>query len=402
MRAFFNRSGLDPRFTSMLLALLLMWLVLAALTGGIFLTPRNLYNLSIQTCVIAVMACGMVYLMVARQIDLSVGSLLALTGMFAAYTQVELFAPGSPWGWIVSIFVAVSIGVLVGIFQGWWVAYQGVPAFVVTLAGYLMYRGAAFMVADGQTIAPLHPIYQMLGGGINGSIGVVASSCLGALACAYVLWRRWALRREMHRYSVQLPPLWLEAVKVGFQCAAIVAFVVVMNSYPDPTQMDAQGHPTGKGIAIPVLILLLVVFLLTFVAQRTRFGRYVFAYGGNPEAALLSGINTRMVIIKIFVMMGVLAAIAGVITTARLNSGANSIGQLAELYVIAATVIGGTSLAGGVGSIPGAVVGAIIIQTLDNGMVLLDVTSAKRQVLIGLVLIAAVWFDAFYNRKEGR
>jgi D-xylose transport system permease protein len=117
----------------------------------------------------------MVYLMVARQIDLSVGSLLALTGMFAAYTQVELFAPGSPWGWVVSIFVAVAMGVLVGIFQGWWVAYQGVPAFVVTLAGYLMYRGAAFMVADGQTIAPLHTIYQMLGGGLNGSIGVVAA-----------------------------------------------------------------------------------------------------------------------------------------------------------------------------------------------------------------------------------
>jgi D-xylose transport system permease protein len=179
-----------------------------------------------------------------------------------------------------------------------------------------------------------------------------------------------------------------------------VAFVAVMNSYPDPTRMDAEGHPTGKGIAIPVLILLLVVFLLTFVAQRTRFGRYVFAYG-EPGSSLTVR-HQRMVIIKIFVMMGVLAAVAGVITTARLNSGANSIGQLAELYVIAATVIGGTSLAGGVGSIPGAVVGAIIIQTLDNGMVLLDVSSAKRQVLIGLVLIAAVWFDAFYNRREGR
>jgi D-xylose transport system permease protein len=402
MRAFLDRSGLDPRFTSMLLALLVMWLVLAGLTDGIFLTPRNLYNLSIQTCVIAIMACGMVYLMVARQIDLSVGSLLALTGMFAAYTQVHLFAPGSPWGWVVSIFVAIGAGVLVGIFQGWWVAYQRVPAFVVTLAGYLMYRGGAFMVAEGQTIAPLHPIYQMLGGGINGSIGVLGSACFGVLACAYVLWHRWAVRRDMRRYSAQLPPLWLEAVKVGFQCAAIVGFVAVMNSYPDATQTDAEGNPVGKGIAIPVLILLLVVFLLTFLAQRTRFGRYVFAYGGNPEAALLSGINVRRVLMKIFIMMGVLAAVAGVITTARLNSGANSIGQLAELYVIAATVIGGTSMAGGVGSIPGAVVGAIIIQTLDNGMVLLDVSSAKRQVFIGLVLIAAVWFDAFYNRKEGR
>ena len=386
----------------MLLALVAVWLLLALLTDGIFLTPRNLYNLSIQTCVIAVMTCGMVFMMVARQIDLSVGSLLALTGMCAAYTQVHIYEPGSPTGWIVSIVVAVAIGMLVGVFQGWWVAYQRVPAFVVTLAGYLMFRGAAFMVTDGQTIAPLHPLYQMLGGGINGSIGVLASSVLGLAACAYVVWQRWTVRNALRRYATALPPLWLEAAKAGVLCAAILGFVAVMNSYPDPTQSNAAGRPVGKGIAIPVLILLAVVAVLTFVAQRTRFGRYVFAYGGNPEAALLSGIDTRRLLMKIFVMMGILAAIAGVITTARLNSGANSIGQLAELYVIAATVIGGTSLSGGVGSIPGAVVGALMIQTLDNGMVLLDVSSPMRQVFVGLVLIIAVWFDVVYNRKEGK
>ena len=149
-------------------------------------------------------------------------------------------------------------------------------------------------------------------------------------------------------------------------------------------------------------ILIAVIIVLTFIATRTRFGRYVFAYGGNPEAALLSGINTRRLLISIFALMGSLSAIAAVVTTARLNSGANSIGTLQELYVIAATVIGGTSLAGGLGSIPGAVIGALIISSLDNGMVLMDVSSAMRQVFIGLILILAVWFDVAYNKRMGR
>ncbi|HWT97445.1 MAG TPA: hypothetical protein VN229_07505, partial [Terriglobales bacterium] len=183
---------------------------------------------------------------------------------------------------------------------------------------------------------------------------------------------------------------------------AIGAFVWTMNSYPDPAHKDADGNPIGTGIGIPVLILIAVMIVLTFVATRTRFGRYVFAYGGNPEAALLSGINTKRLLISIFALMGSLSAIAAVVTTARLNSGANSIGTLQELYVIAATVIGGTSLAGGLGSIPGAVIGALIISSLDNGMVLLDVSSAQRQIFIGLILIGAVWFDTVYNKRMGR
>ena len=217
-----------------------------------------------------------------------------------------------------------------------------------------------------------------------------------------MVFQRWTARRTLGSYGRAQAPGWVDAVRVVVPCLAIIAFVSVMNAYPDPLSADPDGNPTGKGIAVPVLILLAVLALLTFVAQHTRFGRHVFAFGGNPEAALLSGIDTRMLLLKVFVMMGMLAGIAGIITTARLNSGANSIGKLAELYVIAATVIGGTSLTGGIGSIPGAVVGALIIQSLDNGMVLLDIATAKRQVFVGLVLIVAVWFDVVYNRKEGR
>jgi len=387
---------------SMLLALVAIWIALEVKTDGLFLSPRNLYNLSIQTSAIAVMACGMVFVIVARQIDLSIGSLLAFTGVLTAFAQVRWFDGYPGAAWILSIFVGLAAGVAVGVFQGWWVAYRGIPALVVTLAGYLMYRGAAFLVAEGQTIAPLDETYQRLGGGAAGSLGAGPSWVIGALGCLWLGWQVWNTRRERAKYEDEPAPVWLDVVKVVVGAGAILAFVAVMVAYPDRTRMDDEGNPAGMGIGIPVLILILVVAVLSFLAHRTRFGRYVFAYGGNPESALLAGINTRFLLVKIFIMMGILSAIAAVITTARLNAGANSIGQLAELYAISAVVIGGTSLAGGLGSVPGAVVGALIIQSLDNGMVLLDVSSAKRQIFIGLVLIAAVWFDVVYTKRQTR
>jgi D-xylose transport system permease protein len=175
-----------------------------------------------------------------------------------------------------------------------------------------------------------------------------------------------------------------------------------VSAYPDPASTADGGLPEGKGIGVPVLILVVVAIALTVVAERTPFGRHVFAYGGNPEAAFLSGLPTRRVVLKLFMLMGALAGVAAVITTARLNSGTHSIGQMAELYVIAAAVIGGTSFAGGVGTIPGAIVGALLIQSLDNGMVLMDVSSAKRQIAIGLILLGAVWLDALYARRRAR
>jgi D-xylose transport system permease protein len=393
------RLHLDPRLSSMVAALIVIAVVLDLMTHGLFLSPENLYNLSIQTCVIAVMACGMVYVIVARQIDLSVGSLLAFSGMAAAWTQTRGFPPGSTTGWISSIFVALALGVAVGALQGVLVARMRIPAFIVTLAGYLMFRGAAFLVSDGQTLAPLHPTYQALGGGVNGAIGVPASVVLGLLAAAWVAWHALAGRRDQRRYGIEPAPLGVEVLKGAMMCAAIAAFVWTMCLAPDFNDVDAAGQPRGRGIGVPVLILLAIAGFMSFVAQRTRYGRYVFAYGGNPEAALLSGLSTTWLVGSLFVLTGVLAAIAAVITTARLGSGANSIGQLAELYVISAAVIGGTSFAGGIGSVPGAVLGALLIQTLDNGMVLLDVSSPMRQIFIGIVLIVSVWFDVVYQKR---
>jgi D-xylose transport system permease protein len=397
-----REAGFDPRFTSLVVALALIWAALAIATDGLFLTPRNLYNLSIQTCVTAIMACGMVYLIVARQIDLSVGSQMAFTGMLIAFVQTEWLGAETPGAWIVSIAIGIAAGMALGAFQGWWTAYRGLPAFVVTLAGYLMFRGAAFLVADGQTLAPLSTTYQRIGGGIQGSIGPLWSWLIGFAACAWVAAQAVYARRSRARYNAAMAPLWADALKVLVTCTALLAFIAVVCAYPDPASASEGVAAEGKGIGVPVLILVAIAIALTVTAKRTRFGRHVFAYGGNPEAAFLSGLPTKRVLLKLFMLMGALSAVAAVITTSRLNSGTHSIGQMAELYVIAATIIGGTSFAGGMGTIPGAIVGALLIQSLDNGMVLMDVSSAKRQIFIGLILIAAVWLDNVYTRRRAQ
>jgi len=388
-------AELDNRMLAMLGALVAIWLVFNFLTGGIFLSARNLYNLAVQSSVVGIMATGMVLVIVARHIDLSVGSVLGLTGMVIAYLQVQVFPLGAAWNWPLTVLCGLALGAVIGLWQGYWVAYRAVPAFVVTLAGLLMFRGAAFLVTDGRTVAPLDPTYQLLGGGIDGSIGATWSWVLGGLAMLAVAYNAYRSRSQRKRFGFPLKPLWAEWGVVVVWCLLIAGFVLVMNSYYKPRS------ETPRGIPVPVLILIGVVIVMTLLSRITRFGRYVFAMGGNPEAAALSGINVRKVTMLVFMLMGILAGIAAVITTARLNAGANSMGLLAELNVIAAAVIGGTSLAGGVGTVAGAILGAVIMQSLESGMVLLGVSSAGRQVIIGVVLIAAVWFDSMFRRGRG-
>jgi len=386
--------GLNTRTLAMIGALLIIWAVLAFLTDGIFLTPRNLYNLAVQSTVVGIMATGMVLVIVARHIDLSVGSVLGVTGMVIAALQVDIFPLGAAWNWPLTIVIGVAIGALIGAWQGYWVAYRGLPAFVVTLAGLLMFRGFAWLVTKGRTVAPMNPDYQLLGGGINGSIGADWSWIVGFLAIAALAWITWLARRSRMKHGFPVRPLAAEIAMFAVWSALIVGFVIIMNAYHRPRTTIPRGIP------VPVLILIAVVIVMTLVSRVTRFGRYVFAMGGNPEAAELAGIDVKKTTMMIFVCMGVLCAIAAVITTARLNAGANSMGLLAELNVIAAAVIGGTSLGGGVGTVAGAILGAVVMQSLENGMVLMGVSSAFRQVTIGLVLIAAVWFDTVYRSRH--
>jgi D-xylose transport system permease protein len=378
----------------MIIAMLMIWVTLNIMTGGIFFTARNMYNLAVQSSVVGIMATGMVLVIVCRHIDLSVGSLLGFTGMVIAYLQVHVFPLGATWNWPLTILCGLTLGGLVGLWQGWWISYRGIPSFVITLAGLLMFRGAAYLVTDGRTVAPMDKTYQILGGGIDGSIGATWSWVLAGVVIVWMLTHTIMVRRSCRKYGFEVKSLWVQLFFLAIGTALVCGFVLVMNSYYKPRTEIPRGIP------VPVLIMICVVVGMSLLAKITRFGRYVFAIGGNPEAAELSGIAVKKITTLVFMVMGILCGVAAVITTARLNAGANSMGMQAELNVIAAAVIGGTSLAGGQGTISGAILGAVIMQSLDNGMVLLGISSALRQLVIGAVLILAVWFDVVYNKKR--
>jgi len=288
-----------------------------------------------------------------------------------------------------------------------------VPAFLVTLGGLLVWRGIAWALASGRTIAPMDSTFQLLGGGARGSVGATVSWIVAILACAGIVALLLGSRRQRRRFGFPLRPLWADAALGIMGAAAVVTAILVMNDYFLPDQLarryaEANGiaWPPGGlkiplGIANPVLLAIGVAIVMTFIATRRRFGRYVFAIGGNPEAAELGGINTRRTILKAFIVMGVLCAIAAAVSTARLNAATSSLGTLSELYVIAAAVIGGTSLAGGIGTIPGAVLGALVMQSLQSGMVLMGVDAPLQDIVVGIVLVAAVAVDATYRRRVG-
>jgi D-xylose transport system permease protein len=389
-----RQVDIDNRLLAMIIAMLMIWVTLNIMTGGIFFTARNMYNLAVQSSVVGIMATGMVLVIVCRHIDLSVGSLLGFTGMVIAYLQVHVFPLGAIWNWPLTVLCGLALGGLVGLWQGWWISYRGVPSFVTTLAGLLMFRGAAYLVTDGRTVAPMNKTYQILGGGIDGSIGATWSWVLAGVAIVWMLTHTIMVRRSCRKYGFEVKPLWVQLLFLTIGTALVCGFVLVMNAYYKPRTEIPRGIP------VPVLIVICVVVGMSLLAKITRFGRYVFAIGGNPEAAELSGIAVKKITTLVFMVMGILCGVAAVITTARLNAGANSMGVMAELNVIAAAVIGGTSLAGGQGTISGAILGAVIMQSLDSGMVLLGISSAMRQLVIGAVLILAVWFDVVYNKKR--
>lgn len=408
-------TEIDTRMFGMIGALLLVWIVFNVLSGGLFLTPRNLWNLSVQAAAVSVMATGMVLVIVTRHIDLSVGSVVGFVGMIMATLQAEIlpqFVGFDFWGtWIITLAVGVSLGAVIGGLHGYIIAYLRVPAFIVTLGGYLVWRGAAWWVTSGRTVAPLDSTFQLMGGGPKGSIGALPSWIVGIVACLAIIWAIIDNRRQRKRYNFPQRPAWAEVTIGGIGCAVTLGAVAVFNAYPWPRRIAEQFAEANKisippeglfistGIAIPVLMAIGVAVVMNFLARRTRFGRYVFAMGGNPEAADLAGINTRWVTMKIFMLMGVLCAVSAAIASARLNAATNALGTLNELYVIAAAVIGGTSFAGGIGTIAGAMVGAVVMQSLQSGMVLIGIESPLQSIVIGTVLVLAVWLDTLYRGR---
>lgn len=417
---FLRATEIDSRLLGMVGALLLIWIGFH-LYGGLvkgfaaFLTPRNLWNLSVQTASIGVMATGMVLVIVTRHIDLSVGSVLGFCAMFMAIMQVwilpDILGLGHPMIWVIAVLSGILVGAIIGAFHGYLIAYLGIPAFIVTLGGLLVWRGAAFMLARGETISPVDATFAKLGGGPYGAIGETASWMVGIVACIGILFSLWQSRRQRLRFQFPTRPMWAEALLAIVGCSLVIGFVLLVNSHPWPKGIVKMEIAAGNlepgtdlfishGFAIPVLIMLGVGIAMTFLATRTRFGRYVFAIGGNPEAAELAGINVRWVTLKIFALMGALTGLSAVIASARLNSATNALGTFDELYVIAAAVIGGTSLAGGLGTIYGAILGAVVMQSLQTGMVLIGFDAAIQQMVVGTVLVLAVFLDTLYRRRS--
>jgi D-xylose transport system permease protein len=420
--AFLRATEIDARMLGMFGALVMIWVGFHVYGmifngNGAFLTYRNLWNLSVQTASIAVMATGMVLIIVTRHIDLSVGSVLGVTAMITGAAQVWIFPKvlglglGHPLIWILAVLVALVVATAIGAFQGMLVAYLEIPSFIVTLGGMLVWRGAAWWVTRGETISPVDPNFALIGGGPYGSIGVTASWIVAIVVCVLIVLSLASGRKQRKRFGFPLRPTWAE-VFIGVVASALVlGAAYVASNYPWPIGIVKQyaaahnitipegGLFIGHGFAIPVLIAGAVLIVMTFIANRTRFGRYVFAIGGNPEAAELAGINTKRMTVMVFALMGTLVGISAIIASARLNSATADLGKIDELYVIAAAVIGGTSLAGGSGTIWGAVLGALVMQSLQSGMVLIGFEAAMQQMVVGGVLVVAVWLDTVYRRR---
>jgi len=418
-------TEIDTRLFGMVAALAIIWVFFNLVSGGTFLTARNLWNLSVQSASTAVMATGMVLIIVSRNIDLSIGAVLGFVGYTMAMAQSDWFPNmlgipiESPVIIVLALVLGLVVGAAIGTLQGFIVSYGRVPAFIVTLGGFLVWRGLIFQYAKGQTISPLDTTFQMLGGGIVGTrvgaLGEILSWILGIAVCAAIIYTLFMGRRKRRRYGFPLRPMWAEVLLGALGCFAALAAVWVANAYPLPDNVadlyatergipiPSGGHlviPTG--VANPVLILIGVALLMTLLANRRKFGRYVYAIGGNPEAAELGGVNVRRTIMLTFTLMGVLTAVSAAIQTARLNGATTNLGIQAELDVIAAAVIGGTSFAGGIGTITGAILGAVVMQSLRSGMLLLNVDSPTQDVVVGVVLVGAVGFDSWIRRRNAR
>lgn len=445
---FLRATEIDARILGMVVAIFAIWCIFdiwsglrlanEGLFGGSFLTPRNLWTLLVQTSSIAIMATGMVLIIVMRNIDLSVGSLLTLVATVSAVLQVKYLGPMLGVGhwsiWILAVVVGLALGAFVGAINGYLTAYLAIPSFIVTLGGLIAYaKGFAFYVSEGVTIAPLDKTFKVIGGNVPAAwLGPMWSWILALIACALIVMAIINGRRQRTRFKFPLRPVWAEIFLIVLGSTIVLGATYVVNSYPWPPKLieqyalanqvvippgveDRAGAAICKageaivrcqeglvyytGYAIPVLIALAVGLVMSFIATRTQFGRYVYAIGGNPEAAELAGINTKLMTVKVFSLMGLLAAISAIVSSARLDAATVSLGDLNELYVIAAAVIGGTSLAGGLGTIYGAMLGALLMQSIASGMQLLNLPSPWQNIVVGSVLVVAVFVDQIYRRR---
>jgi len=352
-----------------------------------FLSPGNITNIVLQYSYILILAIGMIIVIIGGHIDLSVGSLVALTGATAAVVTIQ---NGQPW-WV-GVLAALAVGLLAGCWQGFWVAYVGIPAFIVTLAGMLIFRGLTFEVLDNVSLSPFGGTYYEIANGFqNGLLGgygvdVFTLVIFGIAVVGYAV-NAWRQRLAAIAYEQEVEGLPLFALKVLAVAGVVMWF----------------GYQLAQSRGLPNVLVLLAVLILIYalVTQKTVFGRNVYAIGGNLTAARLSGVKVRKVNFLIFVNMGLLSAIAGVVFSARMNGAQPGAGNMFELDAIAACFIGGAAVTGGVGRVTGAMIGGLIMAVMPNGMQLMGIDQSLQQVVKGLVLLLAVAFDVYNKRRAG-
>ncbi len=369
----------------MLVSLLAIMLFFQVVTGGTLLRPLNLTNLVLQNSYIVIMALGMLLVIVAGHIDLSVGSVVGFVSGLAAVMMVQYGVHFVP-----TIVVCLIIGGLIGAIQGYWVAYLHVPSCIVTLAGMLVFKGLQLALLGGRSVGPFSPEFQKLSSGFipdffGGQGFNYTSMFLGVATVVAILWFGFRLRANQQKHGVDPAPFGLFAFKTVLLSGLVLWFCYLLATY--------------RGLPNVLIIMAVLVALYAFVTNRTTIGRRIYALGGNVKAAKLSGINTERLIFLTFVNMGVLAALAGLIFAARLNTATPRAGLGFELDVIAACFIGGASASGGFGKVTGAVIGALIMGVMNNGMSILGIGIDYQQVIKGLVLLLAVTVDVYYRKK---
>jgi len=376
----------NVREYGMLIALIAVMAFFQYQTGGILFRPVNITNLVLQNSYVITMALGMLLIIVSGWIDLSVGSVVAVVGALAGVLIVRYHV-----NWVAVVAISLLVGAAIGAFQGYWVAYLKIPSFIVTLAGFLIFRGLTIALLQGESVGPFPRGFQNISSGFipdffHNEGSHITTLLIGVILSVFLIWLDMRARKNQQKYGFEVTPFYFFVVKQVLITAAVLGLSYLMASY--------------KGLPNVLVLLFVLIAGYAFMTSQTVIGRRIYAMGGNVKAAMLSGVNTTRLLFYTFVNMGVLAALAGLIVAARLNRSTPNAGDGMELDVIAACFIGGASPTGGVGKVIGAVVGAFLIGVLNNGMSIMGVGIDWQKVVKGVVLLLAVLFDVYNKNKS--
>ena len=371
----------------LLLAVVVIWGIFSFTTHGAYLDPQNISNLFRQMCVTSFLAIGMVLVIVTGGIDLSVGKLAGFVSVVCAYLQFyvwfQLFPNQVILPAILSIICGLLVGLVAGVIQGYIIAYLGLPAFIVTLGGMWLFNGLLLLVTQGKTIAANQPVFSDIA---QGYLPAMWGWIIFVLIILGLLWNVFSGRRSKQKYGFTPRPLYLDLMTVGIIAVLIFAYLYSVNNY--------------KGVPVPVLLLAIVAVLMRYAANNTRFGRYTYAIGGNRDAARFSGVSLKGTVFKVFVLMGLLCGVAGIVLASYVGYGTIAAGTGYELDAIAAAILGGTSPLGGVGTIHGALIGALIIASLTTGLQMMNVAPAWQYVVKAIILVTAVYVDVYFKQHR--